>query len=334
MQNTNYLFRCYFFALAAASIFFPLATPAVGDPIVWQASQPENGPGFINYDDSSALWGSTYDPVMIFGYNQTTGGVPVVAGEPGLSLAIEGNYWVADGNNKMEVYLQYIDGFGGPPLRPLFFSFNRQTQKLDNAFIGGAPIINFGDANNNTINAQITTNALALFGADNTQGTVLNLKSQAGSQQPGVIQLGFNGVDKILSVFPVTETQVYFQIKGTNGIRYYRNPLGGSASGSIAVGGVDDNSAIGIFGSEMASNGVSALVARGKFMMTANIFEVQAQDKTILHAVDKDGIVYMANAAAPASNPVNGVYLYVDQADGKLKYRDAAGVVRIINTIP
>jgi hypothetical protein len=306
----------------------PLVTRAEG--LVWAPLHPENGPWSIDYGDN--LWGSTWDPTILFGYNQTKDGVPYLIGEPGLSLGIEGNYWV-DGQNKMEVYIQYIDGLGGPQIRPLFFSFDRQTGLLDNTFLGGAPMMNFGDANTREINAQISRNSFALFGVDASQGTSLSLQTQPNSGQPGVIQWGFDGQPNVLSIFPVTATQAYFQIGGTNGMRYYRNPLGGSASGSIAVGGVDDNSAIGVFGSENASGNVKALVARGKDSMSAPVFEVQAQDGTAVHGVDKRGVMYLKNAPTPSA-PVDGVSLFVDEADNKLKYRDASGNVHVIATEP
>lgn len=298
---------------------------------VWNALHSGNGPWLIDYGDN--LWGSTWDPTIFLGYNQTKDGEPVLVGEPGLSLGIEGNYWVANGDNKMEMYIQYIDGFGGPPIRPLFFSFNRQTGKLDNTLLSGAPMISFGDANTGVINAEITRNSLAVFGTDPTQGTTLRLLTQPNSGQPGVVQIGFDGQPNTFSIFPVTTNQAYFQIGGTNGIRYYRNPMGGNASGSIAVGGVDDNSAIGVFGSEKASGNVKALVARGKDSMSAPVFEVQKQDGTAVHGVDEQGVVYLRDAPQPQL-PVNGVFLYVDEADNKLKFRDASGVVRVIATEP
>jgi hypothetical protein len=327
----NLSVRCGQFLTAVSIALLLQGSPPQAAGPVWNALHPENGPWSIDYGDN--LWGSTWDPVILFGYNQTKDGVPYLFGEPGLSLGIEGNYWVADGNNKMEMYIQYIDGIGGPPLRPLFFSFNRQTRKLDNTFLGGTPMINFGDANTNEINAEITRNGMALFGVDPTQGTVLRLLTQANSLQPGVIQFGYDGVPNTFSIFPVTKTQVYFQIGGVNGIHYYRNPLGGSPSGSIAVGDIDDNSAVGIFGSQNASGNVKALVARGKASMSAPVFEVQAQDGTPLHSVDKEGVVYLSEAPVPAT-PANGVFLYVDQADNKLKYRDASGTVHVIATEP
>ncbi|MEQ1801421.1 MAG: hypothetical protein ABL989_05830 [Gammaproteobacteria bacterium] len=318
--------------LALVSAAMLLQAPiARSEDLLWSADHPENGPFAIDYGDN--LWGSTWDPVILFGYNQTKDGVPYLFGEPGLSLGIEGNYWVADGDNKMEIYIQYIDGLGGPPIRPLFFSFNRQTRKLDNTFLGGTPMINFGDANTREINAEITRNSFALFGPDPTQGTVLRLLTQPESRQPGVIQFGYDGVPNTFSIFPVTKTQAYFQIGGTNGFRYYRNPLGGNASGSIAVGGVDDNSAIGVFGSQNASGNVKALVARGKGSMSVPVFEVQSQDGAPVHSVDKEGVVYLSDAPAPAT-PAGGVFLYVDQADNKLKYRDASGTVHVIATEP
>lgn len=117
----------------------------------WGPLDPGNGPWAIDYYD--ALWGVTPDPSIYFGYNQSAGGVPFLAGEPGLSIGIEGNYWINDGKNYMEFYLQYIDGVGGPPLRPLYFGFDRQNRMLGAALIGGAPTINFGNANDNIINA-------------------------------------------------------------------------------------------------------------------------------------------------------------------------------------
>lgn len=318
------------FVVASAGLLLQ-GPPALAEDLLWSAEHPENGPFAIDYGDN--LWGSTWDPVIFFGYNQTKDGVPYLFGEPGLSLGIEGNYWVADGDNKMEIYFQYIDGLGGPPIRPLFFSFNRQTRKLDNTFLGGAPIINFGDANTGEVNAEITQNSFALFGPDPTQGTVLRLLTERDSRQPGVIQFGYDGVPNILSIFPVTRTQAYFQIGGINGMRYYRNPLGGSASGSITVGGIDDNSAIGLFASQNASGNVKALVARGKAGMSAPVFEVQSQDGAAVHSVDKEGVVYLSEAPAPAT-PASGVFLYVDQADNKLKYRDASGTVHVIATEP
>lgn len=307
-------------------------TPALrAEGIVWNALHPENGPWSIDYGDN--LWGSTWDPTILFGYNQTKDGVPFLIGEPGLALGIEGNYWVTDGDNKMEMYIQYIDGLGGPPIRPLFFSFSRQTGKLDNTLLSGSPTINFGDANTGVINAEITQNSLAVFGTDTTQGTTLRLLTQPNSGQPGVIQIGFNGQANTLSIFPVTPTQAYFQIGGTNGLRYYRTPMGGSASGSIAVGSVDDNSAIGVFGSENASGNVKALVARGKASMSVPVFEVQKQDGTAVHGVDERGVVYLRDAPRPTT-PENGIFLFVDQADNKLKFRDASGVVHVIATEP
>jgi hypothetical protein len=317
-------------AVMVASIAYASHALAAGPR--WGPLDPGNGPWAIDYYD--ALWGVTPGPVILFGYNQTAGGVPLLAGEPGLSLGIEGNYWINDGINYMEFYLQYIDGLGGPSLRPLYFGFNRQTRRLGNAFIGGAPTINFGDANNNNINAQISTNSVSVFGVDPTQGTVVNLKTTAGSGQPGVMELGYNGIDHVLSIFPVNQTSAVLQINGTSGFHYYQTPLGGSPAGSIAVGGIDDNSAIGVFGSENASDNVRALIARGKATMYYDVFEVQAQDQSVLHGVDKTGVVYMAQAPAPGAIPAKGVYLYVDQADNKLKYRDASGVVHVILTSP
>jgi hypothetical protein len=315
--------------VAASAVLLCQVTTARAEGLLWSGQHVGNGPWSIDYGDN--LWGSTWDPVIVFGYNQNKDGVPYLTGEPGLSLGIEGNYWVANGNNKMEIYFQYIDGEGGLPIRPLFFSFNRQTRQLDNAFIGGTPVINFGDANTMEVNAQITRNGMSLFGPDTSQGTVLRLQTEANSRQPGVIQFGYDGLDNVFSIFPVNRTQTYFQIGGTNGLRYYRNPMGGSAAGSIAVGGIDDNSAIGVFGSENASGSVKALVARGKSSMAVPVFEVQSQDGAAVHSVDTAGVVFLGEAPAPAT-PANGVYLYVDRADNKLKYRDASGVVRVIAT--
>lgn len=323
--------RCGQFLTRASVALLLQGSLAMADGPVWSALHPENGPWSIDYGD--ILWGSTWNPGIVFGYNQAIGGIPYLYGEPGLSLAIEGNYWVADGNNKMEMYIQYIDGIGGPPLRPLFFSFNRQTRKLDNAFLGGTPIINFGDANTGAVNAEITRNSMALFGVDPTQGTALRLLTQAGSQQPGVIQFGFDGAPNVFSIFPVTKTQAYFNIGGVNGIHYYRNPMGGRPSGSLTVGNIDDNSAVGLFASQKASSNVKALVARGKASMSVPVFEVQSQDGAAVHSVDLEGVVYLRDAPVP-SWPSNGVFLYVDQADNKLKYRDASGTVHVIVTEP
>jgi hypothetical protein len=318
-------------AFVVASIAYASHVLAAGPQ--WGPLEPGTGPWAIDYYDS--LWGATYDPGIYFGYNQNAGGVPFLAGEPGLSLGIEGNYWVAStGSNEMEVYFQYIDGFGQTFLRPMFFSINRATRRVDAAWIGGAPTINFGDANTNAINAQITTNGLYVYGVNPTHGTVLNLQTAAGSGQPGVLELGYNGINNVLQIFPTGATSVLFQINGTNGFRYYQAPLGGSAAGSITVGGIDDNSAIGVFGSQNASDNVKALVARGSATMGVDVFEVQAQNKSVVHGVNNTGVVYMALAPAPGANPVNGVDLYVDQADGHLKYRDASGVVHVILTSP
>jgi hypothetical protein len=321
-------------ALVVASIAYASHALAQVSPagLQWGPLDSGNGPWAIStYDYDRQVTGSP-NPVIYFGYNQAAGGFPFLAGEPGLSLGIEGNYLV-NGTNKMEFYLQYIDG-AGTVLRPLFFQFDRQTRALSNAWIGGAPVINFGSANDNTINAQISRNTLAVFGVDPTQGTNIHLRTAAGSGQSGQLHFGFDGNDNMLSIFPVNRTSAVLQINGTTGFQYYQRPMGGSAAGSIAVGGIDDNSAIGVFGSENASDNVSALVARGKATMHYDVFEVQAQDHSVVHGVDKTGVVYMAPAPAPGANPGNGVYLYVDQADNKLKYRDAAGVVHVILTSP
>ena len=57
---------------------------------------------------------------------------------------------------------------------------------------------------------------------------------------------------------------------------------------------------------------ISALISR--------VFEVQAQDGSAVHGVDKRDVVYLRNAPAPIT-PVGGVFLFVHQADNKLKYR-------------
>jgi len=89
-----------------------------------------------------------------------------------------------------------------------------------------------------------------------------------------------------------------------------------------------------VFDSENASNNVSALIARGKATMQSEVFDVRAQNHSVVHGVDKTGVVYMAPAPAPGAIPAYGVFLYVDQADNKLKYKDVSGVVHVILTSP
>jgi hypothetical protein len=325
--------RCRRGVTAFVVVSIAYASHVLAAGLQWGPLQPGAGPWAIDYLDT--LWGTTYDPGIAFGYNQNASGVPFLAGEPGLSLEVEGNYYVAsNGHNQMEVYIQYIDGFNQTVLRPMMFTINRATRRVDGAWIGGAPTINFGDANTNKINAQISTNALYLYGVNPAYGTVVNLQTAAGSNQPGVLDLGYNGIANVLQIFPTSATSVLFQIGGTNGFNYYKAPLGGNAAGSIAVGGIDDNSAIGVFDSKNASSNVKALVARGSATMGVDVFEVQDQKKSVVHGVNNTGVVYMALAPAPSANPANGVDLYVDQADNRLKYRDASGVVHVILTSP
>lgn len=89
----------------------------------------------------------TPDPILVMGYNALANGAQAQAGENLLSWNIEADY--NDGSKRtMEAYINYKSSNGLLEIRPLFFQFNRVTNRITGAFICGNPLFIQDDLGN------------------------------------------------------------------------------------------------------------------------------------------------------------------------------------------
>jgi hypothetical protein len=272
-------------------------------PFTWQVAQ--------------SIFAGTPEPVLTIGYNQTPSGTLIRPGEPGLAWNMEADYNDGSGANKMEVYLQYISADAATIKRPLFMQINRSTNMVSGLQIN-ADRTNFQKDDGSTSLAAIFSNRFVVFSADGANDSSVNVK--AGSGRNSFLGLGQNGNDDVFRIATTGPNTSRFVLNGRDIAYMYSNP-GGGPGASIAVGGVDDTSGIGVFAVTNSPSNRMALVARAKSNQNASIFEMQDASSNPLSRFDKSGFFMTRKVTEPANaDLVNGeVALWWDPRPGLTK---------------
>ena len=157
-----------------------------------------------------------------------------------------------------------------------------------------------------------------------------------GGTQAAGISLGRNGTDDYLQLLtnPSTADNAYLFLNTRVVMRLYSNPVGTTSGACLAVGGTDDNSAIGSFIVGDASTLTKGIVARGKASQSGNLLEVQDSSANPLSGFTENGYFFTRKTSAPADAELsNGeLALWFDSTNGAaklmVKAKEAGGTVR------
>lgn len=162
---------------------------------------PGTAPFAIDYKNVPDGHG-TFDPIVMFGYNQTGNGGKIQTNENSLSWAVEGDYNDGTPNHKMESYLQYSSADGSQVVRPIFFQVDKVTNRLTSAMIEGNPL-NVTDDNLNLLaqfapygarilpalsvgsNTSAAADAALDINGGDTKGLRIRPRSSPGAPGPG-----------------------------------------------------------------------------------------------------------------------------------------------------
>ena len=246
--------------------------------IAW--TQATAGHGNVAISTAENVFNGTNDPSIVFGYNATAAGGKYVPNENSLSWNVEGDYNDGSGNDKMEAYLQYNTADGATNMRPLFFQFDRVTNKLTSSSLLGQPvqlarpdgvtsIAQFGNPDGSSVIGP-------LAGSDN----VLSIVAPAG--RTANLWLGARGTPGTLRVTAASAVNSYVSL-GTASFRFYN-----SNQGSQFAVGPDDNSASGVF-SVQGNAALKGVIARGMAGQSADLFQAQDSNRNVLASITKDG---------------------------------------------
>lgn len=303
---------------------------AAASPIVVYAQQVNfpthvsgRGPTVVDYKENT--FSGTVDPTLYIGYNQDANGNSLLAGEPGLSWCVEGNYNDGTGQNKMEAYLQFLKAAGGSSIRPIFAQLNRSTETVS-ALSFNSPDTTFYDGASEVMD--VAKNAVTIW-APNAVDNTLRLKADATHQSK--LALGSNGTDDRLVVQTAATTRGEIMVGGTMALRIYS--INSGAAGALAVGGVNDNSATLIADNVNSYVNQPAFIARAKSGQTVDIVQVQSSTPAVLGGWDKNGYWFTKNNAAPADGDLAAgqMMIWFDSTAGAsklmVKAKNASGTV-------
>lgn len=304
--------------IASASLSFGTGVPGGLDTPLWAITASPAARGRMGVSYAENLYnGAVVDPTMVWGYNISGGGTLPKSGEPGLGWSVEGYYDDLSGAIKMEAYLQYIFADGVNYNRPLFFQINRTTN-LVSAWVAATPLFQIVDryGSQSTTNIlDVSTNFLRLY-APTAAANII--RANAATSQTAQLQLGYNAVDAVVTLAPASASVAELGV-GSAVYRFYANLNGGAAGGGFVVGGVQENSAVGLFAVGTSDIAAKGLVVRGKASQTGNLFEAQDQNSaahvkiTAGHSSLKASLV-VGNAAL-ATTATDG-FLYLPTCAG------------------
>lgn len=294
-------------------------------------------PSGIDYWEQD--FSGTKDPILWFGYGHA-GGVLSTAGEPGIAFGVEGNYNDGSGANKQEAYVSCLRAAGGGLYdRPLMIVKNRTTDAIATSLSGTS--VTLGQAKSDGSGGAdailtATANQVLVSAIGTADDTVLRVKAATG--RASILSLGRAAVDDVVTLKPGTATRldITFTVETATPVaRIYAKPGGGAAGGSIAVGGVDDNSAVGVFAVNTSGIATKGVVARARAGQTGNLFEAQASDGTTIYSTfSENGYFTTLKAAAPADAELaaSEMALWFDATNGAaklmVKAKQADGTVR------
>lgn len=225
---------------------------------------------------SQGYFNGLIDPTMTWGYNQGVGGVLITATEPGLAWTVEGDY--NDGatgatGNKMETYVAYSPT-GGGQTRPLFFQFNRDTNRLVTSTIEGNPLNVNDDLGVSA--ATIQPGQLKVFA---TTGVDTNLIIGATAGHGSNLNLGIVGNDLYYVIGAGTTGTASHTLGGVGIFSIWNNPAGGGAGAAMSIGVADNNAVLTVANSGFAA--VLGLVVRGKSGQSGDLFNIQDSSSNV-----------------------------------------------------
>lgn len=305
------------------------AAPVNGSPYVAITSQGTdvgtNAPFKLVY--GGAVMNARFDPTMFFGYNVQDGGGRPLAGEPQLHFAIEGDY-DNGGARFVEAYLNYTSDDGGTAIRPWMVAINRVTDAVTWSFVATTSSFLLPTGEQLLF---IDTGSI-LMAARTGVSNVFQIK--AAASQGATLIWGANNNQTAFSIGTggANDTSATFTLTGRTIMIMYSTPNGG-AGAAISVGGVADNTAVGLFAVNTSPASVIALVARARASQSGSIFEAQDTNSAILSRFNKDGYFMTRKVAAPADGDLasSELSLWLDATNGAgklmVKAKTANGTV-------
>ena len=294
-----------------------------------------SGPGNIDYTEKRM--NGVVDPILFMAINTDAHGIKHNPDQPAIGFGVEGNYF--DGQKTLqEAYITVIrqdfetEFAAGRPgiFRPLMCTHDKGTNAVAIGLRGTTT--SFADEEGNT-EVLVTRNRMTMYAPDQNTDTVFRVR--AAPAKTAWLSLGQNGVDDILTIRAAASNRVDISVNtAANALRIYEKPQGGTAGGSISVGGVSDTQAVGVFAVNTNARGVKGLVTRGRADQVGNLFEAQAADGTVHSTISENGYMTTRKTSAPADGElVNGeAAFWFDASNGNPKFmikaKDANGRVR------
>lgn len=236
----------------------------------------------ISYNES--LFNGTYDPSVFVGYNLLANGSQLNTNDISWGLGLEADY--NDGSKHVaEAYLQLnTHAAVSTYFRPLFFQVNRDTYRVTASTIvaglGGLNVA-WDDFPTYTPILTISTNRMYLSGMAGGN-TFFGVGSSAA--QPGVLTIGYGGVDDVYKVYPDNGTGVGQYVATTRIMTMYAPAWGPTAS----IGVQDNVSGLTV---QSGNAGIKAFAARAHAGQSVNIAEFQDSSSSSLVSITKDGDV-------------------------------------------
>ncbi|MEA2495169.1 MAG: hypothetical protein QOJ29_3080 [Thermoleophilaceae bacterium] len=302
--------------------------------------QPDTGAGHgpWTWETGGQSFNGNFDPVSYFGYNVSNYGRPIKTDEPVTAWVLEADYDTGT-MRTMEHYLEARSANQVVSMRPLFFQTKRDAttpeEFLQIAEIWGNPL-KIGTPRNDSTSylapgvtmAEFRKNETFLYSTKAGSDNVLHIQAPAGRNSK--IMLGSNGQNDTYRIETTQANRMDIAVAGQDLVRFYGFPGGG---GGMAVGGVYDNSASGLFAATPNTT-QRAVVARAGAGQSQPIIEVQDSGSGKLGGFDKSGYFFTKKTSAPSDSDVGTgqAFLWFDQSPGNprliVKARDANGNIR------
>jgi hypothetical protein len=297
-----------------------------------------SGHGPFVWELGGQTFNGTWDPVSYFGYNVQNLNTPIVSGEPTAAYVLEGDY--NDGSkHTMEQYLE-LHSSGGVNMRPLFFQVKRDATTPETFLTGSelvgnplrikVPMTGQGTPEQPAATMmKVAPNSTTIYAPNGSSDNILGVQAPAGYNSK--LWLGRASSNRLFQITTATDYRADIYVNDATPLIMYSNPKGIPGSGSITVGGVYDNSAVGLFCVNRNDPGVKGLVSRARTAQTASLFEVQGADSSLFSGFDKNGYFLTQKNVAPAGTDIanNQLFMWFDPTPGAARLvinaRDAAG---------
>lgn len=165
------------------------------------------------------------------------------------------------------------------------------------------------------LNLQVAKDNLNIFASGAPTNTNISVAAAAG--QSAQLNLGYNAISSYATIYPSAANALSFLLNTRVVATLYSSPIG--APGQAFAVGANDNSAVGIFAVGTSNAGVTGLVARGRALQTASLFEAQ-DENSVAHVYISAG-----HSTKPASLVVGKAVLANAATDGFLYVPTVAG---------